>query len=118
MSHAGLAKVRLLCSINITQLVVADSTTIQQGSVLSICFEKGGKISTSNEIIYDVSKNKVNPLRTNTNLKHVTIPIDETVELVMTLYKNLTTGKYQEQNAKIILRQLKRHAGLGMDAFK
>lgn len=118
VSHVGLEKIKLICSINVTQLVVTNSTAVQNGSVLSICFEKGGKISTSNEIIYDINKNNINPLRTNSNLKSVTIPIDERVELVMTMYKDISTGRYQEKLAKLILRQLKRHAGLGMDGFK
>jgi hypothetical protein len=117
-SRLGFHKLKLVCSINVTQLIIANSSPIDPGSILSICFEKGGKISTSNEIIFDINKNDINPLRSNANLKYVTIPIDERVELVMTLYKDLSTNKNQEKLAKLILRQLKRHSGLGMDAFK
>lgn len=117
-SRVGLQKCQFLFSINITQLIVSNDSQIPPNAVLNICFEKGGKISASNEIVFDMNRNDVNPLNKPGNLKNATIPIDERVELVVTMYKESASGVLQAKRGKLILRQLKRNPGLGMDAFK
>lgn len=116
-SRVGLQQTKFLFCINVTQLIVAHDASVPPGSVLNICFEKGGKISASNEIVFDMNRNDVNPLHKQANLKYATIPVDERLELVITMYRD-TSGLIQAKKGKIILRQLKRNPGLGMDAFK
>jgi hypothetical protein len=117
-SRMGLSKVKVLVTIDVTQLVVPLQSPIVDGTILSVCFEKGGKLSVSKEFVFDLAMNDINPMKTNASLKYITIPIKERVELVTTMYKDGLTGDFQHKQGKVILRQLKRNSLLGMDAFK
>ena len=75
---------------------------LEKDAVLSVCFERGGKMSCSTGISFD-------PTATGTT---GTLDINQKLALVATLYQE-TSGSFQEKTAKLILRQLKTSRLLG-----
>jgi hypothetical protein len=114
-NRAGCQKCKVLFSINISGIILPNDSAISPGSVISICFERGGKISTT--------KNKVLEAEKCENIEHngsnvLFFPIEEKVELVSTIFKDIKTGQYQSKTGKIILRQLKKNNLFGVDSYK
>jgi hypothetical protein len=99
-------------------VVVSPSANIEDGSILTLCFQKGGKISTSAQILFNAENSDVNPLATHDQLTDTTISINERLDLLVTLYRARDTRTYQKRTGKLVLRQLQRSSSMAMDAYK
>jgi len=117
-SRIGFQNVKFITTVVIHQLVLPVENHIQNNSVLSICFEKGGKISNSNDIIYDLDQTDINLVERGNSKLSMVIELDERLELVSTLYKDPLSGIFQKKQGKIILRQLQTSSVLGISSFK
>lgn len=113
-SRIGFHKVKFITSIHITELILPVQNPVPNDTKLSICFEKGGKISTSRDICYDLEKNASNLIEKDkdSNIMSMAFNLNEYVELITTLYRDPSTGIYQDKQGKVILRQLENYHGL------
>ena len=117
-ARIGRQKIRCVITVRVSQLVFSNDGVLEPGSILTLCFEKSGRIATSNQILFDPSFDDVNPIVSQKHLKYTTIQVDEKLELAVSLYKNSDTNEYQAKRGKITIRQLQRNTTLGVDAFK
>jgi len=117
-SRIGFQPVKFITTIVVHQLVLPVENHIKNNSVLSICFEKGGKISTSDDIVYDLDQTDINLVERGSSNMSMVIELDERLELVSTLYRDPLTGIFQKKQGKIILRQLQTSSVTGMSSFK
>jgi hypothetical protein len=97
------SKVRMIVHIHIQHLILPENIGefLQNGTLISVCLERGGKMSSSPNKVFDLSEH--DPISINRLL----YTIDETVELVATLYQDNKTKTFQEKLGKIILRETK-----------
>lgn len=116
-SRVTLDRSKFVFSVRVTQIVIDETCEIQPGSILTVSFQKGEKISTAGHIMYDVDHSDGNPLATHGLHQRCTISVDQRLELLVTLFKT-RNGDYQKRTAKIMLRQLQHNASIGVDAFK
>lgn len=86
-----------------------DAVDIPSGSEVSVCFERGGKISSTSDYIIDEEQQTEATDPTMEYFHYV--EINEKVELIATLYKEMKTGKYQEKIGKLYLRRKARKGG-------
>ena len=93
---------KILFSISVKELKMPLNNAIKDGTILSVCFERGGKISTTKS--KPITKASCTVDKTSSYFK-----FDEKVELVATMYRDKKFGKYQRKRAKLILRQLKKN---------
>lgn len=117
-SRIGFQPVKFITTLVVHQLVLPVENHIKNNSVLSICFEKGGKISTSNDIVYDLDQTDINLVERGDSNMSMVIELDERLELVSTLYRDPLSGVFQRKQGKIILRQLQTSSVTGMSSFK
>jgi hypothetical protein len=117
-SRVALDKTKFIVSVRVTQVVVSRSANIEDGSILTLCFHKGGKISTSAQILFNAENSDVNPLATHDQLSDTTISINERLDLLVTLYRTRDTRIYQKRTGKLVLRQLQHSSSMAMDAYK
>lgn len=111
-SRVGCLPAKFMFTVHIKSVLLPkDSPLISSGTILSVCFERGGKISSTNNKSCDVSRQ--DPKGTLS-----IIDINEKVELIATLYKDPKTNLYQEKSSKLILRQLKKNSIFNLDAYK
>jgi hypothetical protein len=121
----GLQKVKLLFSIYVIDLVVPSTSFAKEAEaavnsgieetplVLSVCFERGSKISSSKGKTYD--RTNFDDERTK---EEVLLTFNETLELCATLYKDPRTGKFQEKQGKILVRKSKNNKAVKIETFK
>lgn len=64
-SRIGMQRVRVVFSVFISQLLIPKGAPLKAGAVLSLCFERGGRVSATSNFIYEPEKNSVNPLNDN-----------------------------------------------------
>jgi hypothetical protein len=86
---------------------------------LSVCFERGGKVAVTNDVVAD----KQALLKaTPESEKFVKIPVNQKLELVTTLYREGTNPNgmhiYQEKLSQLILRRLVKNATYSGDSYK
>ena len=109
-SRVGTDSVKVLFTIEVEKVVFTDEKTIKSitnGSLLSVCFERGGKLASS-------ADQKVQfPAGPGPKV----LPIGESLSLVATLYRDQKSGTFQEKKGKIILRELTR-SRLGGEVYK
>lgn len=114
-NRIGCIPVKALFSIEIIDIqlskAVITASRWEKTSQISVCFERGGKISATKNINVD----KDDLIRQGQEV--VKILVDEKVELVATLYKNTKTNSYQEKSSKLVLRKVKKNARFGLDTF-
>lgn len=111
-NRVGCLPAKFMFTVHIKSVMLPkDSPLIGSGTILSVCFERGGKISSTNNKSCDVSRQ--DPKGTLS-----VIDINEKVELIATLYMDPHTNKYQEKTSKLILRQLKKNSIFNLDAYK
>ncbi len=101
----------------LTATVPVESREISLSSVLSICFERGGKISSTSPFSIDPSRAH-GATQSSSNIITQVININEKVELMATLYRENKTGKYQEKTGKLYLRKVARKNIMGSDSFQ
>eukprot|EP01038_Epipyxis_sp_PR26KG_P011613 gene11613-15551_t len=108
--RVGCLNNKILFSINVVCLhFPKQSNLISDGALLSVCFERGGKIaSTKNKPFSDDNCTTIND--------EILFSIQEKIELVATLYKDIKTNDYQKKKGKLMLRQLKKNM-FGSDAY-
>ncbi len=100
-SRIGLVNVKAAVNIDLIELIIPNDDCVQDGSILSVCFERGGKISSTGNFIFDKETlDNSNPLQKKIVLKTVALPIYESVTLIATLYKDIKTGLYQEKTGE------------------
>eukprot|EP01038_Epipyxis_sp_PR26KG_P010951 gene10951-14704_t len=106
------SKYRAVFSIRIDDLLLPSNFTLldSSGSLLSLCFERGGRTCSTKDKSFDL-----NNVITEDGRK---ISIMETLELVGTLYRDNATGTIQKKKGKIILRQLKKNNIFGSEAYR
>ena len=107
-SRVGLKPVKALFSIQIVSVTLPRSTPILDQAVLSVCFERGGKISSTTNITYDKPA----------FVREVVVEFGQKVELMATLYKDFKTGRYQEKKGVLILREQTKNNRFGHDTYK
>lgn len=103
--RVGLETSKVLFQIHVRRLTIPDSVVTESNALLSVCFERGGKMASSSDKMADV----------RVNSKYV-LEINETLSVVATLYKE-STGLYQTKKGKLIVRQRK-VSKFGSDVFK
>ena len=116
----GLEKVSLLFSVYVIDLVVPSNAFIkdadgaeQKSPVLSVCFERGSKISSCQGKSLDLTN--YDDERTKEKLL---LTINETLELCATLYRDPKTGTFQEKHGKLLVRKLKNNKMVKIETFK
>lgn len=100
----GLTPTKVLFTIEVKTVsnLLPVLANLDKDAILSVCFERGGKMSCSTGIPFDpLAANNTGVLEVNQNLS-----------LVATLYQDIN-GAFQEKTAKLILRQLKTSRLLG-----
>lgn len=107
-SRVGLKPVKALFSIEVVSVTLPRSAPILDQAVLSVCFERGGKISSTSNVTYDKPA----------FAREVVVPFDQKVELVATLYKDFKTGRHQEKKGMLILREQTKQNRFGHDSYK
>lgn len=118
-SRIGSVAVKTLISVDILSINLANrvvrSSEWDDSSLLSVCLERGGKISATN----NVAVTKKDLLAIARGLEQVIeIPCNETVEVIATLYKSAKSGAFQEKSCKLVLRKLKKNARFGLDTYQ
>jgi hypothetical protein len=109
VSRIGCDTEKIVFSLEISSVNFPDNfNDMEDHSILSVCFERGGKIASSSDKQFDFPTDPEDSK---------TFFVNETLALLATLYKDKKTGKYQEKKGKIILRQLKK-SRLGGDVYK
>lgn len=115
-SRIGSVAVKTLISVDILSINLASrvirSSEWDDSSLLSVCLERGGKISATNNVTV-TKKDLLNSVR-----QDLEIPCNETVEVIATLYKVAKSGSYQEKSCKLVLRKLKKNARFGLDTYQ
>ncbi len=78
-SRIGLITCKILVSIEVIELLLPNDECIQDHAMLSICFERGGKISsTTNKIFNRESLNlSHNPMQKKVILKSVVVSVNK-----------------------------------------
>jgi hypothetical protein len=100
----GLTPQKVVFTIEVRSIRNLSLANVEKDAVLSVCFERGGKMSCSTGIRFDPTRNSG------------TLDINEKLSLIATLYQE-ANGSFQEKTAKLILRQLKTSRLLG-NVFK
>jgi hypothetical protein len=97
MLRVGTEPVKVLFTVVVDYVQLKDVTSVESGTMLSVCFERGGKISATKdkEFVYQY------------NHGPKTFVVNETLSLIATLYKE-KSGRYQEKSGKIIFRKVKK----------
>ena len=91
IKRVGLTSNKVLYNVEIKTVTIPG--ILSKNSVMSICFERGGKIASSKNY---------QTLQSNEN---TTISINETLSLMATLYRE-KNGSFQIKKGKIVLREL------------
>lgn len=84
-------KFKFSICIYCSELQLPPNHSISVNTVFNIIFEKDGKASISNDIVYD-------------GLCPDKIVLDEKVELILTFYKDSSTNKFQVKQGKVSLK--------------
>ena len=71
--------------------------------MISVCFERGGKISSSKDRSFIAD----NLLLSHSSSSAKVFPVNETLNLVVSLYKDPKDGTFQDKKGKLILRHRK-----------
>lgn len=108
VSRVGLKPVKALFSIQVETVTMVRACPVQDQAVLSVCFERGGKVSSTSNVIYEKPA----------YVREVVVPFHEKIELVATLFKDFRTGIYQEKIGKLIFRELIKKGMFGQDSYK
>lgn len=90
-SRMSSKKFKFSICIYCSELQLPPNHSISVNTVLNIIFEKDGKASVSNDIVYD-------------GLSPDKILLDEKVELILTFYKDSSTNKFQVKQGKVLLK--------------
>ena len=90
-SRISSKKFKFSICIYCSELQLPPNHSISVNTVLNIIFEKDGKASVSNDIVYD-------------GLCPDKILLDEKVELILTFYKDSSTNKFQVKLGKVSLK--------------
>lgn len=91
VNRIGLTNHKVLFTIEIKTIMVP--SILSKNAIMSICFERGGKISSSKNHQILASQ------------ENVTINVNETLQLMATLYRE-KNGRFQKKQGKIVLREL------------
>lgn len=129
IDRIGCEPVKYAFSIQVAELVVPKDTNIPEGALLSVCFERGSKISsTKNKPFFQKSCSyerssgtnlSETKYRDNFSVRNKLIfSYDEKIELVATLYRDIKTGKFLEKKSKVILRQHMRNKIFSVDTYQ
>ena len=94
LSRVNAQPVKVLFSIEVRQLALKKVKDVGDGSSISVCFERSGKVAST--------KDKI--LRSNGDIQ--VVDFNELLSLVVTLYRN-ADGTYQEKVGKLVVRQPK-----------
>jgi hypothetical protein len=117
----GYDPVKVKFSIYLHEISIPLDADIPVGSSLSICFERGGKISSSNEFMFHIEQQSpnVNPLSKSAKLlKNNVFELNQTLELLATLYKSKDSGTISEKKGKLYLRRLVKKGVIGTDSYQ
>ena len=106
LQRSGCDIIKVLFTIDVDYITFKDVSTIESGSILSICLERGGKISAT--------ANKEFSYQYNHGPK--TFLVKEKVSIMATMYQDRKTGRFQEKSGKLMLRKLKK-SRFGGDAY-
>lgn len=90
-SRMSSKKFKFSICIYCSELQLPPNHSISVNTVFNILFEKDGKASVSNDIVYD-------------GLCPDKIVLDEKVELILTFYKDSSTNKFQVKQGKVSLK--------------
>eukprot|EP01036_Dinobryon_divergens_P027450 gene27450-36226_t len=86
---------------------------LSDSSVIGVCLERGGKISASKSREVKTLQKKVDM----NSPSEISYSLGEKLELVATLYKDVSTGRFLDKSAKLILRELQKSNFFGL-SFK
>jgi hypothetical protein len=107
--RVGTETVKIVFTLNIKAAHIGTYHEVESGSVLSVCFERGGKLASSSDKVFSYDSNDKSEMKT--------FEFNESLALLATLYRDSKTHEYQEKKGKLILRQLKK-SKLGSDVYK
>ena len=91
VKRIGLTTHKVLYSVEVKTIMIP--SILSKNAIMSICFERGGKISSSKN--HQILQSKEN----------VTVSVNETLALMATLYRE-KSGVFQKKQGKIVLREL------------
>ena len=91
VKRIGLTSHKVLFNVEVQSIMIP--SILSKSAAMSICFERGGKISSSKN--HQILQSKDNE----------TIIINETLSLMATLYRE-KDGKFQKKQGKIVVREL------------
>ncbi len=108
--------------------VPIDHSSFSDNCLVNVCFERGGKLSSTSDISYSSPSNaKSTEISTSDNAKSTEISINQMLELMVTLYKDRKSGKFQEKVGKLYIRKHSKkgilfssdsYEGIGMACLK
>lgn len=110
VSRVGCASHKVLFTIYVNEIIFGVNVDgsayddIKKGDILSLCFERGGKLASTNDKMFLGNVECSDSQGTSISI----FPVNESLSLVATVYTN-STGKYQQKKGKLILRQLKKN---------
>lgn len=108
LQRVGTEVVKAVFSIDVQSVHIAEYQDIEEGALVSVCFERGGKICSSSDKNIIIGSTR-GPL---------SVSIDETLALVATLYRDPKNScAFQDKKGKLIFRQLKK-TRLGGEVYK
>lgn len=110
--RSGCESVKVVFSVNIVDLMLPRIVELSDASLLSICFERGGKTCSTKNKLLDIANCEL------ADEGGLLLVVDENLELAGTLYKDSEGTKFQKKRGKLILRQLKKNLLFGKDAYK
>jgi hypothetical protein len=105
MLRVGTEPVKFLFTISVDYVQLKDVGSIESGCLLSVCFERGGKISATTDKAFTYQYNH----------GPKTFIVGESLSLIATIYKE-KSGRYQEKSGKLIFRKVKK-SRFGADGY-
>jgi hypothetical protein len=92
---------------------VLNSKQFENNTLLSVCFEKSGKLSVTKDIQVDRDD-----LLRKTYTETIILPVYQTLELAATIYRDKKDNTYQQKVGHIILRKLRRNTLTGLESYQ
>ncbi len=106
VAHLGSEKMKVVFTVEVKQIIFGGVAYSEfDGAVLSVCFERGGRLASSTDRLFNADKSNAN-----------TLDVNQPLSLAVTLYRD-GSGALQEKTGTLILRHLKRSKSLGTSGY-
>jgi hypothetical protein len=108
VDRAGHRPVQVRCVLAVNSVCFPTNCTVQDQSILSICFTKGVRSCSTNNFVYNRSQSSGD----------TEVSVQERLEMSVILYKDLRSRQFQAKSSKLVLRQLCKQGVLSKYSFK